>query len=323
MNKKVNLYRSFIIILLLLIFISSFFICFFYNFKENKFIKKIQSEVKAYSEYKVINGDGTSSFETLADIDKLDILYSYILTLNASSTIKNNYHIVGNLIIKKDNNELYREELFSLDKKLKNEYANMVNIKENGTIDFKKDYINYQSLKEIEKYKDASFIIQYRLVNNLEIYNSYLDKKNFQTDEVILTIDLNNNAIKNASFKKNKILYGKVNMGTCYAICFEFFSSIILFLLIIILLLRKIFIIKKSFIYRLNKILVKYDDLIVNVKNLPKLDNLDLIMVTSFKELIDVHQKVNLPINYLDIKNKYEATFVVILTNAIYVYKMK
>lgn len=324
MNKmRVNLYRIFIIILLILVFISSFFVCFFYNFNDNRFIKKINETINYSSQYKVYNELGENEFDTLEDINNIDVLYSYILTLENESTIKDNYKIVGNLIISDEHHELFKEELFKTDEKNYTEYGNMLNIKETENINFKEHYLEYKKVIENNNYQDVKAIIQYRLVNDIDIYNKYLDKNVNVLDDVILTIDLNNNELLKENEEITKKIYGKVNISTCYAICLELISSIVLFLLLIILLLRRIYIVKSSFSYRLNKLLNKYNNELIKVKNITSLANKEIINVSSFKELISIHKSNNTPIYYLDIKNNYEATFVIITNNLVYMFKMK
>lgn len=323
MNKKVNLYRSFIVILLILIFISAFFMSFFYSFNDNKYIRKINANIEYYTNYKLINKDNTSEFKSFEDIENIDIIYSYLLTLNNKSKITSQYKIVGVLTISDGSDELLIEELFSDENKNYNEETNVLNIKENRRINFKDDYSKYLDLISNDAYKDKDAKIEYKLINKMNIYSNYLNKNIKRNENVLLTIDLKSKEFINSDKKKKEILYGAIDMKTCYAICGELLSAIVLLSLIIILLLRRILLIKSSFNYRLNKMLNKYDNIIVNVKNLPVIENKEIVMVTNFKELINVHDEVNLPINYLDIKNNHEATFVIIVANIIYVYKMK
>ena len=144
-----------------------------------------------------------------------------------------------------------------------------------------------------------------------------------KNDDVILSIDLNNGTINPVNENKNETIYGRIDINTCYAICLELLSSIILFTLIIILLLRNILKTKNSFDYRLEKILRKYDKNIVNVKSFPRIDNKKITFVSSFKELLNASKESKCPINYLDIKNHHEATFIIMLSDLTYVYKLK
>lgn len=323
MNKKVNLYRLFIIILLLLTFVSAFFISFFYNFDSNKYIKKMNARIEYTTNYKLVNKDKTMTFTSLNDLDKLSVLYNYSMILNIKSTIKDNYKIIGKLVISDDEKDLFIEELFNTDIIPTNVNGSVLNIKETKEINFSEDYLEYLKAIENEYYKGKKARIDYVLVNDIKMYNNYLSKNITKNDDVILSIDLNNETINPVNENKNETIYGRIDINTCYAICLELLSSIILFTLIIILLLRNILRTKNSFDYRLEKILRKYDKNIVNVKSFPRIDNKKITFVSSFKELLNASKESKCPINYLDIKNHHEATFIIMLSDLTYVYKLK
>ena len=323
MNKKVNLYRLFIIILLLLTFVSAFFISFFYNFDSNKYIKKMNARIEYTINYKLVNKDKTTTFTSLNDLDKLSVLYNYSMILNIKSTIKDNYKIIGKLVISDDEKDLFIEELFNTDIIPTNVNGSVLNIKETKEINFSEDYLEYLKAIENEYYKGKKARIDYVLVNDIKMYNNYLSKNITKNDDVILSIDLNNGTINPVNENKNETIYGRIDINTCYAICLELLSSIILFTLIIILLLRNILRTKNSFDYRLEKILRKYDKNIVNVKSFPRIDNKKITFVSSFKELLNASKESKCPINYLDIKNHHEATFIILLSDLTYVYKLK
>lgn len=323
MNKKVNLYRLFIIILLLLTFVSAFFISFFYNFDSNKYIKKMNARIEYTINYKLVNKDKTTTFTSLNDLDKLSVLYNYSMILNIKSTIKDNYKIIGKLVISDDEKDLFIEELFNTDIIPTNVNGSVLNIKETKEINFSEDYLEYLKAIQNEYYKGKKARIDYVLVNDIKMYNNYLSKNITKNDDVILSIDLNNGTINPVNENKNETIYGRIDINTCYAICLELLSSIILFTLIIILLLRNILRTKNSFDYRLEKILRKYDKNIVNVKSFPRIDNKKITFVSSFKELLNASKESKCPINYLDIKNHHEATFIIMLSDLTYVYKLK
>ena len=70
-------------------------------------------------------------------------------------------------------------------------------------------------------------------------------------------------------------------------------------------------------------ILKRYKDKIIKVRNLPLIDDKSVVLASNFKDLLSIQKETNKPINYLDIKNRYEATFVIMVENVSYVYKLK
>lgn len=78
--------------------------------------------------------------------------------------------------------------------------------------------------------------------------------------------------------------------------------------------------IKNESIYykKLKKILKVYDGIIVSIKEIPKLDNFNVVNVDSFEELIDAHSEVRRPINYIQKNNG--STFLLITEGIVYKY---
>lgn len=72
---------------------------------------------------------------------------------------------------------------------------------------------------------------------------------------------------------------------------------------------------------KLRKILKTYDEVIVNVKNLPKVNLEKAIFVANFEELIDAHEEIRNPINYYS--NSKGALFLLIQNDYCYCYKIK
>jgi uncharacterized protein with PQ loop repeat len=75
--------------------------------------------------------------------------------------------------------------------------------------------------------------------------------------------------------------------------------------------------------HQLSRILTTYDSIIVNVENLPKLNDLSVINVTTFEELVDAQMEVRLPINFKEDKRSRTAKFVLIKNSLAWVYTLK
>lgn len=75
---------------------------------------------------------------------------------------------------------------------------------------------------------------------------------------------------------------------------------IVLAIFLVFVLIRSKRLYKKNYKYdlELDKILSTYDSIIVNIKDLPNIDDYDVIKVESFEELIDAHSEIRKPINY-------------------------
>lgn len=83
--------------------------------------------------------------------------------------------------------------------------------------------------------------------------------------------------------------------------------------------------IRKESLYsrKLRKILSTYDNIIVNVEKLPVLNDLSVVNVTTFEELVDAQNEVRLPINFKENKSRHIAKFVLVRNNLAWVYTLK
>jgi hypothetical protein len=73
----------------------------------------------------------------------------------------------------------------------------------------------------------------------------------------------------------------------------------------------------------LDKISKNYDSIIANVNNLPEINELKKIEVSTFEELIDVYNEVRMPINYYQNEQKTESTFIIINDEIVWIYTLK
>lgn len=73
---------------------------------------------------------------------------------------------------------------------------------------------------------------------------------------------------------------------------------------------------------KLNKILRNHDSIIANVSTLPDMEEMNVIKVTSFEELLDVYNEVRMPINYYQSHKKLESIFMIINDGIIWIYKL-
>ena len=100
----------------------------------------------------------------------------------------------------------------------------------------------------------------------------------------------------------------------CYAVAF---ITLIYFIYLTYLSFK----LENAYQKKLKKILKVYDGIIVNIKEVPKMDSNKIIHVSSFEELIDAHGEVRNPINY--ISEKDGALFILVSENYIYSYKLE
>ena len=71
---------------------------------------------------------------------------------------------------------------------------------------------------------------------------------------------------------------------------------------------------------KLNKILKEYDLIIANVEHHIDEDSYEIINVSSFSELKDVHDNIGNPILFSEIKKNYKSEFIIVKDNFLYKY---
>jgi len=105
-------------------------------------------------------------------------------------------------------------------------------------------------------------------------------------------------------------------------ICLEFLGAIIIFVLLIVLIVKRVNGSVSVYQDRLNKIINDYSSELVNLSKLPDLTRYDIIFVQGFDDILEISRKLNLPINYIEVIEKHESTFIVLKNNQSYVYKL-
>ena len=85
---------------------------------------------------------------------------------------------------------------------------------------------------------------------------------------------------------------------------------------------RMLYLNRSEYTKTLKKILSTYDSIIVNVSSLPSLEDLKVINVNTFSELIDAHSEVRMPINYFEEIAEYKSVFVLVSDNIAWVYTL-
>ncbi len=98
---------------------------------------------------------------------------------------------------------------------------------------------------------------------------------------------------------------------------------IVLAIFLVFVLIRSKRLYKKNYKYdlELDKILSTYDSIIVNIKDLPNIDDYDVIKVESFEELIDAHSEIRKPINYY--RTRDYSVFLLMNDNIVWEYILR
>lgn len=249
-------------------------------------------------------------------IDDIRIKYNY--ESKFSENISGYYKYNVNLeVISKETNEKY---------KLLEDKVNVLNGSTNKIIiddfiDIEYDYYKKNINNQECNLKLIIDIYSYLNFNSIEgdypLQNSIVIEIPVEENPKIIGTNINENNKLSDFSKKEDVNYLNIFMGI---ICLSF---AITFLIQVIKIMIYIHNKEKSYKTKLNEILAKYDNKIVNVKKLYNIKKYNLIYVDSFEELLDVYNTYNSIINYREIKKNEKSIFVVLNDKNAWIYILK
>lgn len=267
-------------------------------------------------------------------IDKVKINYHYIASFSEEVSGEYEYYIKGTIVADKlkDDGKPYWEESYELTKPKKIKFENKKSylIMEDFEIDYQKynnRLVNFR--KDFGLSFNGMFKVDLVIINNAgteKIVNIFDDNK--KQDIVSLKIPLTQQTIEISFDSSNtdksdcKTNIIKVeNKNKLYFISFNVFLGIILFYLFYrigrgILYIKSL---TSEYTKELKKILSTYDSILVGIKKLPNMDDMKIIQVNDFSELIDAHSEVRMPINFIEEKNHF-SIFVLISDQIAWIY---
>ncbi len=267
-------------------------------------------------------------------INYIDIDFNYNLNFSEFVSGKYTYYVKGTIAADKikENDGSYWSKSYILTEPETITYNNQnsFNISTNVIIDyqkynnllneFKKDYgISFNGVFKVELIVNSGSKTD-NITKEIPV-ESLVEVKIPLTQQVIdLSIDLSNNDTKNS------VSETVVNNNSTH---YVYLGLSILFSIITICLIwtlfkeiRAFYLSKSQYSKTLRKILSSYDSIIVNSSNIPSLDDLKIIEVNSFNELIDAHSEVRMPINYYEEIENYKSVFVLVSDNIAWTYTL-
>lgn len=290
------------------------------NYEENSDIDyKVYLKKNSFFETPYLEKNRTY-IASLIDYIWVDFKYSFKVDQNVKGEYS--YYLKGVVSANKDDsNDYYWSKEYTLSKKVTKKYedSKKVNIDINNKI----NYQLYNNLLNDFKSQygittDGFLKVSLVIENNIEsdLVERKIDKKSVVELNIPLTLltieipietnELNKKGtLINDIVKENEIYYESVKyLGyICYVIAF----AIVFYMFWCII---KRASLENKFNKELRKILKTYDNIIVNTSCLPDIHTLNMILVTSFEELIDAHSEVRNPINF--VLEKDRAIFILI-----------
>lgn len=267
-------------------------------------------------------------------INYIDINFNYNLNFSNFVSGKYTYYIKGIIAADKvkDDDSSYWSKSYILKEPVTISYDNQnsFNIDTNAKVDYQK----YNSLlnefrKDYGISFDGTFKVQLVIESESNATNikesipvdSLIEVRVPLTQQVIdLSIDLSNN--DNEGEVSETIVNNTSSNYVFLGLGILFMSVTLCLLWLIFRYIIFIYLSKSEYSKTLKKILSTYDSVIVNVSNLPNLNDLKVIEVNTFSELIDAYSEVRMPINYYEEVADCKSVFVLVSTNMAWVYTL-
>ena len=267
-------------------------------------------------------------------INYIDINFNYNLNFSNFVSGKYTYYIKGIIAADKvkDDDSSYWSKTYILKEPVTISYDNQNSF--NIDTNVKVDYQKYNSLlnefrKDYGISFDGAFKVQLVIESESNATNikesipvdSLIEVRVPLTQQVIdLSIDLSNN--DNEGEVSETIVNNTSSNYVFLGLGILFMSVTLCLLWLIFRYIIFIYLSKSEYSKTLKKILSTYDSVIVNVSNLPNLNDLKVIEVNTFSELIDAHSEVRMPINYYEEVADCKSVFVLVSTNMAWVYTL-
>lgn len=332
-KNKLAIYYGLMLVLFILIGVSSFFFNYFYNLRgEDLSIEKMVVSESNKMSYNVKQFDNaffkTSSEETNYVMSLVDNINTYFNVSTAfSSPVEGEYsYFIKGYIIMHQGSEEVKKEIYSGEINKYKLEGSVINLSSNFDIDLDKIIAEYQNQVNNLGINVTSEIV-YDINYNYAVFSNKLSKSIANSKTLKVEIPINDITNIKITEDKDDIRneFSELNKddNIVYVIvCLEFLGAIIIFILLIVLIVKRVNGQVSIYQDKLNKILDKYESDLVNLSELPDLTNYDVLFVNDFEDILETARKLKLPINYIEVIKKHEATFMVLQDNQVYVYKL-
>lgn len=245
-------------------------------------------------------------------IKNIDINFNYNLDSSKKIDLNYSYEIIGTIVSKYINDQkiVWTKKYQLLDKK--SSKNKNINIKEHINIDFLK------YLEEVNEFK-KNFTLSTDNVLNIEFIihiEGRIDNEKIIDDKISsLSIPL---GVQAFSITEDYLDKDYKNIIVKNSNLFYPFIPLIIIVIILVIFYKKIFNIKSKYEKKLNKILRNYNDVIIEIETKIDFFNYNTIKVKNIKEMVDLEQELQIPINLYKENNR--ATFTLLNNNILYIY---
>lgn len=265
-------------------------------------------------------------------VDYIDFTFRYSNIFNKNINGYYSYSVDTTIVGYKDSleNILWKKKNTLVDDTVVvlNTLNKKIDISENIKVDYKKykkefDLFNSDYNLSLSGYLLVEFKINMELDFN-KVEETTNDEK---VIKVIIPLDSDTFRIKTESPNNGVGSYDeftdKLYVNYLLLIIGLFCLSVSISLLVVIIKLMIVISKKQSkYLKELKDIQSKYGDIIINIDKFYNKKKYNLIYVENFNELMDVYDKVKMPISFKEVKKNYEAIFLIIDDDNAWIYRM-
>lgn len=261
-------------------------------------------------------------------IDYIDIDFNYLYMGSKITDFEYEYNIKGKIIGEYESSddeksEIWNKEYVILEEQKGKKYNSMFfNVKQNLKLDYSK--YNEEAINFKNQFKlaiDAKLLVKLNIIYMATIDGTNRKIKNVDSIELSIplsrtTMNITENELKG---QQNNLYDEEIvpkNMNKVYV------WSLILLIVIIISLFNKdkLILNEKTYYIKIYKKLLKnYSDIIVEVEKMPNLENLDILEIKKFDDLVDAEEELKSPILLYEVSKNKECWFIII--NDKYAYR--
>ncbi len=268
-------------------------------------------------------------------VDKINMDFSYSFSGNKKAKTKYIYQIVGITNVRYDSNEsetesnnnvIWSKQHVILEpKEVEIEQANF-NVKENVDINFSEYNEEVKNFKQ-EMKMPVNADLQIKMIVRSDSDVPGVDKKVTEISIMNLKMDLNQDVFtiekdfKNADSKsiiESTETTKNVNKPVFVVGCL----FVVIAIMIVLASVKKYIKFSKKTDYdiALNRILKNYGDIVAEVVSPVEIDNLNVIDVKNFDQLLDIEEEIRMPILFYETIEQEQGEFVIVCDTVAYRY---
>ena len=335
-NKKA-LYSILLICLVILAGVSSFFLYYFYKMRnDNLSFNKIDIQESSSMMYNVLTTESNfydsyvdNKTYIVEDIKDIKTFFNYVATFSSDVSTNYSYIIEGKVIgnTKGTDDRVLERTLYKNNPEVKQTNGRILNI----TDSFNIDVPTYVATKDdfVKKYNiDVDSYIEYDVTITYSYDAKSINKSKVEKKEIAIVVPISDKTTIPKIPQPGTVKHSEYSdltqqdKGTYLAICLELLGATLLFVLTSILVIKRM--LDKTIMTKedVEDLINRYKKIIVKLKNLPDFDNVDVLFVDNFEDLLDVCYVTDKPINYYEVIKDREVIFVIFNDFKAYVYNV-